>query len=109
MSKNDFDEGVLVSWIRRTWTPSAADEWTKEDWLAIVLSPLAYVGIAIGVAMSLLLLKIGFIILGITVVLIVVMHWIIDPKLRVISRDYEKKQKQYLEDLEKLERWEERP
>lgn len=98
-----------MNWIRRTWTPSAAEEWTKEDWIVIVLSPLTYLGIAVGVALSLLLMNLGFLILGITAVLIAVMHWIIDPKLKVISRDYEKKQKRYLEDLERLERWEELP
>ena len=97
-----------MSWIRRTWTPSAADEWTKEDWFAIVLSPLVYSGIAVGVALSLLLMRIGFVILGVTIVLAAVMFWIIDPKLNTISGDYERKQNQYLDDLERLERWEER-
>jgi hypothetical protein len=32
---------------------------------------------------------------------------IIDPKLKAISEDYEIKQKKYLEDLEKIARWEE--
>ena len=92
--------------IRREWTPAAADEWTKEDWFVIVLSPMTYVGLALGVAMSILLLKVGFIILGLTVALTILMFWIIDPKLKTISEDYEKKQKQYLEQLEKIERWE---
>lgn len=93
--------------IRRTWTPAEADEWTREDWYAIVLSPMAYVGLAVGVAMSMLLLKTGFFILGISVLLIILMHWIIDPKLKTVSEDYEKMQKRYLESLEKIERWEE--
>jgi hypothetical protein len=93
--------------IRRSWTPSDADEWTKEDWFAIVLSPLAYIGLAVGVALSVLLLKVGYIVLGATVVLTIILHWVIDPKLKTISEDYEKKQKRYLEDLERIERWEE--
>jgi len=92
--------------IRREWTPADADEWTKEDWIAIVLSPLAYVAIAVGVALSLLLLPVGFIILGIAVVMTVLMHWIIDPKLKTISQDYEQKQKHFLQELEKTQRWE---
>ncbi len=92
--------------IRRKWTPTAADEWTKEDWYAIVISPLAYIGLAVGVTLSILLLSVGFIVLGITIVLIILMHWIINPKLKTISEEYEKKQKQYLEELEKIERWE---
>jgi len=93
--------------IRRKWTPAAADEWTKEDWIAIVLSPLAYITLAIGVALSMFLFKVGFIILGAAVVLTALMHWVIDPKLKMISEDYEKKQKHYLEELEKIIRWEE--
>jgi len=92
--------------IRREWTPADADEWTKEDWIAIVLSPLAYVAIAVGVALSLLLLPVGFIILGIAVVMTVLMHWVIDPKLKTISQDYEQKQKHFLQELEKTQRWE---
>ena len=93
--------------IRREWTPGAADEWTREDWIVIVLSPLVYVGLAVGVALSVLLMRTGFIVLGVSVFLTVLLHWIIDPKLKTISEDYEKKQKRYLEELEKIERWEE--
>ncbi len=96
-----------MAFIRRTWTPAAADEWTREDWIAILLSPLAYLGLAVGVALSALLLPVGFIILAIAAILTGLMHWVIDPKLRVISEDYEKKQKHYLEELEKIVRWEE--
>ena len=92
--------------IRREWTPAEADEWTREDWLAIVISPLVYVTFAVGVALSFLLIPIGFAILVIAVVLTVLMHWIIDPKLKTISKDYEQKQKRYLEDLERTQRWE---
>ena len=92
--------------IRRKWTPAAADEWVREDWITIVLSALAYIGLAVGVALSCMLLTTGFIVLGISVVLIVLMHWVIDPKLKMLSEDYEKKQKHYLEELEKIVRWE---
>lgn len=93
--------------IRRKWTPATADEWAREDWITIVLSALAYVSLAVGVALSCMLLTAGFIVLGISVVLIVLMHWVVDPKLKMISEDYEKKQKHYLEELEKIVRWEE--
>ena len=95
--------------IRRKWTPAAADHWTREDWFAIVISPLTYVGLAVGIALSLLMLTVGFIVLGVTILLIILMHWIIDPKLKTISSDFEQKQKHYLEQLEKRERWEEVP
>jgi hypothetical protein len=32
--------------------------------------------------------------------------WIIDPKLRKISSEYEKKQKGYLRQLEDIQKWE---
>ncbi len=96
-----------MPFIRRKWTPAAADEWQKEDWFVIILSPLAYIGLTVSIALSMLLRTEGFILLGITTVVIILMHWIIDPKLKTVSEDYEKKQKHYLEDLEKITRWEE--
>ena len=44
-----------MKWIKRTWTAAEADEWTKEDWITIILSPTAYILISIGVAGSFLL------------------------------------------------------
>jgi dipeptide/tripeptide permease len=97
-----------MSMIKRTWTPHEADEWTKEDWIAIVLSPLSYIFIAFGLAMSLFLLPVGFIMLAVGLVVTAVMFWVINPKLNAISEDYEKKQREYLSDLEKIQRWEEK-
>ena len=96
-----------MSFIRRHWTPADADEWTKEDWLAIVISPLAYGLLTVGVALSLLLMPLGYVTLVIGIVLTVVMHWIIDPKLKVISGEYEKRQREYLDELERKARWKE--
>jgi uncharacterized membrane protein len=97
-----------MTWIKRNWTPHEADEWTKEDWMAIVLSPLSYIFITFGLALSLFLLPLGFIFLGIGILITILMFWIIDPKLKVISEDYEQKQRKYLENLEKIQRWEEK-
>lgn len=94
--------------IKREWKPEEADRWTKEDWIAIVISPFAYATLMVGLALSLLLLKKGFVIFGIGVILTVFLHWIIDPKLRAISEDYERKQREYLERLEKIVKWEEK-
>lgn len=96
-----------MAWIRRNWTPIEADEWTREDWITIVLSPLAYLTLTIGVALSFLLLWWGFLILAVGVGLTILMHWVIDPKLKVISEEYEKRQKDYLVELERAVRWEE--
>ncbi|UCD36834.1 MAG: hypothetical protein JSW54_08310 [Fidelibacterota bacterium] len=95
-----------MSIIQRRWTPEQADEWTKEDWMAIVLSPLAYMLITVGVAMAIMLRPVGFILLVAGGVITVVMHLIIDPKLKVISAEYEKNQKRYLEELDRRVRWE---
>jgi len=95
-----------MSWIKRRWTAVEADRWTKEDYLTFVISPLVYVLLMIGTALSLLLRWYGFLLLGAGVILLLLMLWIIDPKLKAISEEYEVKQKQYLEDLEKIARWE---
>ncbi len=96
-----------MGFIKRTWQPHEADEWTKEDWIAIVLSPLSYIFITIGLAMSIFLLTMGFVFLIIGIIMTAVMFWVIDPKIKTISGEYEKKQQQYLDDLEKIQRWEE--
>ncbi len=93
--------------IKRNWTPDEADEWTKEDWYAIIISPFSYVFITLGLAMSLFLLPLGFVLLGIGIVLTIIMFYIIDPKLKSVSEGYEKKQREYLKNLEKIQRWEE--
>jgi hypothetical protein len=95
-----------MSWIKRRWTADEADRWTKEDYVTFVVSPLVYVLLLLGTALSLLLRWYGFLLLGIGLALFFFMLWVIDPKLKAISEDYEIKQKQYLEDLEKIARWE---
>jgi len=45
--------------------------------------------------------------LAVGIAITVVMFWVIDPKLDVISEDYEHRQREYLEELEKIQRWEE--
>ncbi|UCE08486.1 MAG: hypothetical protein JSW07_10875 [bacterium] len=92
--------------IKRNWTAAEADEWTKEDWLTIIISPIAYILIMLGIALSFLLLSVGFILLGLGIVATIVMHKIIDPKLKAISDEYETKQKDYILKLERSVRWE---
>jgi len=96
-----------MSLIKRNWTAREADEWGKEDLIACVFSVLAYILLTIGVALSLLLFPIGFIILAAGIIATIVMFWVINPKLKVLSADYEKKQKDYLVELEKIVEWEE--
>lgn len=93
--------------IKREWTPEEADEWTKEDWIAIVLAPLAYVALMLGIAFTILAVPLGYVILAVGAILTALMHLVIDPKLRALSEEYERRQKEYLEELERIERWEE--
>ena len=92
--------------IRRQWSPKEADEWRKEDWIAIILSVLSYIALTVGTALSFLLLPMGFVILGAGIILTLLMYFVIDPKLRVISAEYEKKQQDYLKQLEDIQKWE---
>lgn len=95
-----------MAFIKRTWTAKEADEWTKEDLITIIISPVIYFLFTIGTALACLLIPLGFVALGIAVLLTLLMIYIINPKLSVISRDYESKQKKYLEELEKQVKWE---
>ena len=96
-----------MPFIRRQWTPKEADEWTREDTIAVILSPLVYVLLMIGTALSMFLMPVGFVILGSGVILMLIMIWIINPKLSSVSEGYEKKQKEYLDELERKIKWEE--
>ncbi len=91
--------------IKRKWEPEEADKWTKEDWIVIAISPLAYATLMVGFALTILLRTEGFVVLTVGVLLTFILHWIIDPKLKSISEEYEKKQKEYLERLERIVKW----
>ena len=93
--------------IKRKWKPEEADHWTKEDIIAIIISPICYALLMVGLVLSCFLLIEGFIIFGIGIFLTWLLHWIIDPKLRAISDEYEKKQKDYLKHLDDLVKWRE--
>ena len=97
-----------MAWIKRTWTAHESDEWTKEDWIAVVLSPLSYIFITFGLALSLFLLPLGFIMLAIGIFITILMFWVINPKLKAVSEEYEHKQREYLQELEMIQRWEEK-
>ncbi len=96
-----------MPFIRRQWTPKEADEWTREDTIAVIISPIVYVLLMVGTALSMLAMWQGFVILAAAVILMLVMIWIINPKLSSISDEYEKKQKGYIEELERTIKWEE--
>lgn len=95
-----------MPWIRRKWTPKDAEEWTKEDLFASILSALSYITLTIGLALAIFNLWYGWVTLGAGIIITYLMFYIIDPKLKVISSEYEKKQKKYIDDLDRIIRWE---
>jgi hypothetical protein len=92
--------------IRRSWTAEQAQEWTREDWIAIVLSPIVFGCILFGTTNLLLLRWSGLWTLLAAVAGTVAIYWVIDPKLRAVSAEYESRQAGYLADLERRSRWE---
>jgi len=95
-----------MSFIRRNWTPEAADRWSKEDWIAAAFSVLSYLLLILGGTLSLLAMPAGYWLLAAALLSMGVMYYVIDPKLRAVSKDYEGKQKEYIERMEQLTRWE---
>lgn len=93
--------------VKRSWTAAEAEEWTREDWFVIALSPLVMAAFMIGVANLLLLQPLGLTLTVSAVLGTFLIYWIIDPKLRAVSAEYETRQAAYLEDLERGLRWEE--
>ncbi len=93
--------------LKRHWTAAEADQWTKEDAIAAALGVLAFVAISFGTPYAFLLRPVGFLLFGAGVLLGALMLWVAGPKLDAVSREYEKKQRRYLEHLEKVIRWEE--
>lgn len=93
--------------LKRDWLPEEAEAWTKEDWVTIIISPLAYALLMIGLVLSLFLRLDGLVIFLLGVAATIFLHFVIDPKLKAISSEYEKKQREYLNRLELVVRWRE--
>jgi len=92
-------------WIRRSWTAEKAGEWTREDWIVIVLSPLVFAAILFGLTKLLLLQITGLWLVIAAIAGAAAIYWVIDPKLRAVSREFETTQAKYLEELERSVRW----
>ncbi len=91
--------------IKREWTADEAQEWTREDWIAIVLSPLIYGLIMLGLVNVLLLRPGGLTMLALAAIGWGVIYWVIDAKLRAVSAEYEQSQARYLTRLERSMTW----
>ena len=94
-----------MGWIRRRWSSEAAEEWTREDYIAMLLSVISYLAIAVGTPLAFFSLW-GWLVLGVGAAALLLMIFIIDPKLKAVSSGYEKQQQRYIEELEKNIRWE---
>ena len=95
--------------IQRRWTAEAAEEWTREDWIAIVLSPVVFALFMIGVTKLILGQPAGLMLTLLGLALAGLIYWVIDPKLRAVSHEYEAKQAGYLDELEQKLKWEATP
>jgi len=91
--------------IQTEWTVEEAQEWSREDWIAIVLSPVVYGLILFGLVHALLGRGSGFGLLLVALVLCVVIYRVIDPKLRAVSVEYEQRQAGYVSRLEQSMQW----
>ncbi len=91
--------------IRRHWTAEEAQEWSREDWIAIVLSPVVYGCVLFGLVRLFLLQPSALWLLLAAVVGSLTIYWVIDPKLRAVSVEYEKQQSDYAAAMEKRIRW----
>ena len=95
-----------MSLFRTNWTPEEADRWTRHDLLACLFGVLAFVLVTVGVAGSLLLQPWGYGCLALAAVFTWLTFKVIDPKLRALSGDFERKQAEYLDAVERQNRWE---
>ena len=92
--------------FKRDWTAEEADRWTRHDLLASIFGVLAFVCVTLGVAGSLLLQLWGFVTLGLAVLFTWLTFKVIDPKITALSDAFEERQAEYLETVEKQNRWE---
>lgn len=92
--------------FKKDWTAAEADEWTFHDFWAALLGVLAYILVTVGIIGAFLLQVWGFAAVILALILSLVMFFIIDPKLKAMSKAFDKKQDGYLEKLEQTNRWE---
>ena len=95
-----------MSLFKHDWTPVEAEEWTSHDLAASILSILSFFLATIGIAGVLLFQVWGVVTLVLSLVCMVLMYKIIDPKLRAISTDFEAKEAKYLAEIDRVTRWE---
>jgi hypothetical protein len=95
-----------MSLVKKDWTPAEADRWTKHDFFACVFGVLAFFLVTIGVGGAMLLQWWGFVSLGLAVVFTWLTFWVIDPKLKTLSDAFDARQDEFLDAVERHNRWE---
>ena len=79
--------------------------WSAVDYWACVLSAASFVLITAGIPMMLLNLWQGYLMVALSIISAVSMFRIVNPKLTLISEKYESRQKEYLEELNRIIKW----
>ena len=90
--------------IRREWTAAEARDWTREDSIAIVLSPFVMALLMLRVTGTLLLRVDGQVALVLPIAGGLLIKWLIDPKLTAVSLEHEEQLADTLRDLERRNR-----
>jgi hypothetical protein len=92
--------------MAKKYTPEQAEKWGWEELVASIGAPAGYIFISIGLALVLLLKPIGWVYLIIGIVSTLVMYFVMDPKLRAVSDEYERRQAEFLKHVESISKWE---
>jgi hypothetical protein len=92
--------------FQKHWSPEQADEWTIHDLVASILAVLSYALTAIGTVGTLLMLTWGYVALLVGIACVVLMYFVIDPKLRAMSKAFAERQDEFLKHVDKTTRWE---
>jgi len=94
--------------MAKKYTPEEAEKWGWEELVASIGAPAGYIFISIGLALVLLLKPVGWVYLVIGVVATLVMYFVMDPKLRAVSDEYERRQAEFLKHVESISKWEDK-
>ncbi len=94
--------------MAKTYTPESAEKWGWEELVACIMSPVSYIFVSLGLVLVLLERPIGWVYLIGGIAATLVMYFVIDPKLRAVSDEYERRQAEFLKQVESVSKWEER-
>ncbi len=92
--------------MAKHYTPEQAEKWGWEELVACILSPASYIFVSLGLALAILLIPVGWVYLAIGLISTLLMYFVIDPKLRAISDEYERNQAEFLKHVESVSKWE---